>query len=248
MKTKNIEVVTVLVKDIKPAVYNPRTWSDKQTQDLKESIKRFGLVDPLICNSAPERKNVLIGGHFRLHVAKQMKFTEVPVVYVNIPDIEKEKELNLRLNKNTGSFDWKLLTEFDQSFLEDVGFSSEEMDKIFEVDPTPEQFDLKKELDKLNIKEIRVEKDLITELLKILDDVDINELGMRKKLEEEIARFNIFQRSVLGAKEKIKTDQETDIRNYAKYILKEGTTIEKRELLANLRSRIIYKDKGLTLV
>lgn len=46
----------------------------------------------------------------------------------------------------------------------------------------------------------------------------------------------------------IKNDQETDIRNYAKYILKEGTTIEKRELLGNLRSRIVYKDKKLTLL
>ena len=91
------------------------------------------------------------------------------------------------------------------------------------------------------------EKDLITELLKILDKVDINELGMRKKLEEEIARFNIFQRSVLGSTDKIQKNTETDIRNYAKYILKEGTTIEKRELLVNLRSRIIYKDKMLRL-
>lgn len=92
------------------------------------------------------------------------------------------------------------------------------------------------------------EEDLISELLKILDKVNINELGMRQKLEEEIARFNIFQRSVLGAKEKVQTNKETDIRNYAKYILKEGTTIEKRELLANLRSRIEYKDKELTLL
>ncbi|MDP2709385.1 MAG: recombinase family protein [bacterium] len=92
------------------------------------------------------------------------------------------------------------------------------------------------------------EEDLITELLKILDKVNINELGMRQKLEDEIARFNIFQRSVLGATEKIKNNQDTDIRNFAKYILKEGTVGEKRELLANLRSRIIYKDKQLTLI
>lgn len=51
---------------------------------------------------------------------------------------------------------------------------------------------------------------------------------MRQKLEDEIARFNIFQRSVLGATEKLKNNKETDIRNYAKYILKEGTVGEKR--------------------
>jgi DNA invertase Pin-like site-specific DNA recombinase len=92
------------------------------------------------------------------------------------------------------------------------------------------------------------EEDLITELLKILDKVNIDKLGMRKRLEDEIARFNIFQRSVLGSKEKIQNNKETDIRNYAKYILKEGTTVEKRELLANLKSRILYKDKTLTLI
>ena len=92
------------------------------------------------------------------------------------------------------------------------------------------------------------EEDLITKLLKILDQVNLNELGMKQRLEDEIARFNIFQRSVLGAKDKVAARSDTDIRNYAKYILKEGTVTEKRELLANLRSRIIYKDKTLTLV
>ncbi len=92
------------------------------------------------------------------------------------------------------------------------------------------------------------EEDLITELLKILDQVNINELGMRQKLEDEIARFNIFQKSVLGTTVKSNKDHVTDIRNYAKYILKEGTVTEKRELLANLRSRIVYKDKKLTLI
>jgi site-specific DNA recombinase len=92
------------------------------------------------------------------------------------------------------------------------------------------------------------EEELIDELLKILDKVDINELGMRKRLEDEIARFNIFQRSVLGSTDKVKTREDMDIRNYAKYILKEGSVSEKRELLGNLKSRISYKDKALTLL
>lgn len=92
------------------------------------------------------------------------------------------------------------------------------------------------------------EEELITELLKILDKVNINELGMRQKLEDEIARFNIFQRLVLGSTDQVEKRKDTDIRNYAKYILKEGAVSEKRELLGNLRSRIIYKDKILTLL
>ena len=92
------------------------------------------------------------------------------------------------------------------------------------------------------------EEELIIELLKILDQLNINELGMRQKLEDEIARFNIFQRSVMGENAKIENNKETDIRNYAKYILKEGSATEKRELMGNLRSRIDYKDKVLTLM
>ena len=56
-----------------------------------------------------------------------------------------------------------------------------------------------------------------------------------------------FYKKVFGAKERVETNREMDIRNYAKYILKEGTTDEKRLLLGNLRTRIVYEDKRLTL-
>ncbi len=46
---------------------------------------------------------MVIGGHFRLKVAKDLGYTEVPVVYIDIPDIEREKELCLRLNRNQGN-------------------------------------------------------------------------------------------------------------------------------------------------
>jgi DNA modification methylase len=164
MSKQNIAIVAVPVSSLKPAAYNPRTWNADQEEALKESITRFGLVDPIIANEAKDRKNVVIGGHFRLKVAKDLGYAEVPVVYVNIPEIEREKELNLRLNKNTGSFDMKLLAEFDKAFLTDVGFSSEEMDEIFAVDTNTEQFDLKKELEKLDIKDVKVKKGDVYEI------------------------------------------------------------------------------------
>jgi DNA modification methylase len=100
----------------------------------------------------------------RLRAAKELKFKEIPIVYVNIPNIKKEKELNLRLNKNTGEFDLDLLAEFDESFLQDVGFDSQELDDIFPVEDNPEEFDLQKELDKLNIKDIKIQKGDIYDL------------------------------------------------------------------------------------
>lgn len=151
-----IKIVHVPVNELRASEYNPRKWDKEAEAQLKERIKKFGVVDPVLVNSAEERKNIVIGGHFRLSVIKDLGIEEVPVVYLNIPDIEKEKELNIRLNKNTGEFDWDILKTFDESFLSEIGFSSEELDDIFEEEDTPEQFDLNMELKKLKIDEVKV--------------------------------------------------------------------------------------------
>ncbi|MHB1117924.1 MAG: site-specific DNA-methyltransferase [Minisyncoccota bacterium] len=152
------------ISELKLATYNPRKHTPEAMTELKKSLERFDMVDPIIVNSAPKRKNIVIGGHMRVKALKEMKVTEVPVVYVNIPELAKEKELNVRLNKNTGEFDWQKLADFSEDFLKDVGFSSEEIDNVFPEDETPEMFDLKKELDKLNIKEVLVKKGDIYEI------------------------------------------------------------------------------------
>jgi len=153
-----LKISYVPITSLRPSEYNPRSWDKEAINQLKESISKYGFVDPLLVNSSPERKGVMIGGHFRLKIAKELGIKEVPVVYLNIPDIEREKELNLRLNKNTGEFDLDLLAEFDEKLLEDIGFSSEKLDEIFEIDTEPELFDLSKELEKLDIKDIKVQK------------------------------------------------------------------------------------------
>jgi DNA modification methylase len=143
-----LEIKWVDIDDLRPSEYNPRKWTEKEMNDLKESIKRFGIVDPLVVNSAENRKNIVIGGHFRLTILKELGYKKVPVVYVNIPDIKKEKELNLRLNRNLGEFDYDLLAKFDEDLLRDVGFTEEELDEIFgmEID---DSFDVEKELEKV---------------------------------------------------------------------------------------------------
>lgn len=159
MTKKQLTMQTIKITELKPAKYNPRAWSEETTAQLKESIERFGLVDPLLVNGASERKNVVIGGHFRLKVAKDLGFTEVPVVYLDIPDVAKEKELNLRLNKNLGEWDYELLKDFDETLLSDAGFDSMELDGIFdETLEQPEKFDLEKELTKLEIAEVKAQK------------------------------------------------------------------------------------------
>lgn len=155
----NLSIKQVKIGDLKPSEYNPRSWNEDTTEQLTESIKRFGLVDPILANGSRQRKNIVIGGHFRLKVAKDLGLSEVPVVYLDIPEEEKERELNLRLNKNQGDWDWNLLSEFDESLLDDIGFSSEELDTIFDIDvDEPENFDLEKELKKLDIKQVKAKK------------------------------------------------------------------------------------------
>ncbi len=93
------------------------------------------------------------------------------------------------------------------------------------------------------------EEELIEELLKVIDIVNINELGMRMKLEEEIKKFNRLQRLASKGSPKFKIDEnEVATREYAKYVLREGTAIEKRELMGHLRSRLVLNDKKITLL
>ncbi len=133
MENQTLKTVYQPVDALKRADYNPRKWSKKATKDLRESISTFGFAEPIICNSAPGRENVVIGGHFRLHIAKLLGYKEVPVVYLRIEDLEKEKELNLRLNKNTGDFDFDILKTFNSDLLLDVGFSSTELSDLFKT-------------------------------------------------------------------------------------------------------------------
>jgi DNA modification methylase len=159
MTNNNLAVTYQNIKELNPAPYNPRKWSEDAIAQLTDSIKSFGLVDPILVNGSTDRKNVVIGGHFRLKVAKDLGIKEVPVVYIDIPDVEREKELNIRLNKNLGDWDYELLAEFDETLLSTIGFDSEEIDAIFDlVVDEPETFDLEKELQKLDINKITVQK------------------------------------------------------------------------------------------
>lgn len=128
-----LNVVMVEVSKLNPAPYNPRRMTEKQAADLTASITKFGLQDPIIVNEHPTRVNVVVGGHQRLSVCKLLGYAKVPCVYVNLAEPE-ERELNLRLNRNTGEWDWDALAEFDLPVLRDVGFTDEELAAHFDLD------------------------------------------------------------------------------------------------------------------
>ena len=91
------------------------------------------------------------------------------------------------------------------------------------------------------------EEYLIEQLAGLMDKIELNEIGMKEKIKSEIERHKKFESGLLGIKEtKIKI-VDVDIRNYAKYILRDGTIIEKRELLACLRSKILMSNKQIKI-
>ena len=89
------------------------------------------------------------------------------------------------------------------------------------------------------------ETNLINELVGLMDKIDLDELGVKSKVEQEMIRLNRFK-AMLGEKER-KSNIDVNSRDYAKYLLKEGTLIEKRELLYFLKSKLILKDRKIVL-
>ena len=90
------------------------------------------------------------------------------------------------------------------------------------------------------------EEDLIKQFEEMLDTLDLDEIGMKEHIKAEVERYKKFQSGVLGIREKISV-ADIEIRNYAKYILREGTNFEKRELLSCLRSKIRLSNKVIDL-
>jgi DNA invertase Pin-like site-specific DNA recombinase len=90
------------------------------------------------------------------------------------------------------------------------------------------------------------EEELIEQLVKIMDDIDLNRITMRQKFEAEVERMRKFQRSFAG-ETSVTSEKELNLRQYAKYLLKEGSVTEKRELLLCIKSRLSLSQKVLTL-
>lgn len=134
MFEKEMKIINVPIKDLVEAEYNPRQMTEKQAKDLEASVEKFGLVDPIVVNCNPARKNVIIGGHQRVKIAKRLGFSIVPVYYLDLEE-KDEQELNLRLNKNLGEWDWGMLANFDIEELKIAGFENDELAFKFNIEP-----------------------------------------------------------------------------------------------------------------
>ena len=128
------------LKDLKPAEYNPRKANAKQEGHLKASLEKFGVVEPVIVNCNKDRENIIVGGHFRVRELKKLGYKEVDCVIVDL-SLEDEKELNIRLNANTGDFDWDLLANnFEIEELNEWGLEVPDME-VEELEAKEDDFD-----------------------------------------------------------------------------------------------------------
>ena len=144
-----MEFKKVFISELKPAKYNPRKDlqpNDPEYRQIKRSIEEFGYVDPVIINS----DNTVIGGHQRLKVLKEQGHAQIDVVQIDIPK-NKEKALNVALNKISGSWDTERLTVLldelkTEGMLEVTGFDEKEFEKLkanLEKDNDPKEVPLK---------------------------------------------------------------------------------------------------------
>ncbi len=90
------------------------------------------------------------------------------------------------------------------------------------------------------------EKDLIVQFEQLLEKIDINEIQIQEKIKTDVEKFKKFQQVILGIKKKVVVN-DIDVRNYAKYLLRDGSALEKRELLGCFKSEIALSNKEITL-
>jgi hypothetical protein len=115
------------ISDLIPAPYNPRQSTAKQEKHLKESLEKFGLVEPIIFN---KQTGWIVGGHFRVRELIKLGVKEVECVIVDLNE-DDEMELNIRLNANTGSWDWDTLAnDWDVVDLEAWGLDIPQFDTV----------------------------------------------------------------------------------------------------------------------
>jgi DNA modification methylase len=123
-----MEIIERNIADLIRAEYNPRELTQEQEKQLSDSLRRFGVVDPVIVNVHPDRKDIIIGGHQRSKVWQKLGNETIPTVELSLT-YDQEKELNVRLNKNTGQFDMDMLKDhFETDDLIEWGFTDVELD------------------------------------------------------------------------------------------------------------------------
>ena len=137
-----MEIVKVDINELISPEYNPRQITDDEMEKLKNSINEFGYIAPIIVN---KHNNHIIGGNQRYEALKSLGYTDVDVVFVDEPDLNREKALNIALNKISGEWDFvKLADIIDELELNDfdiplTGFDEQELENFYIEEENPKE-------------------------------------------------------------------------------------------------------------
>jgi len=171
--TAQVKMSRVKVSELKFAPYNPRKMSREELEKLKRSITEFGYVEPIVVN---KRTMHVVGGNQRLKVLKELGIETVDVVFVDLP-LEKEKALNLALNRIQGEWDLErlkeILEELNNQTLSLTGFDEDEIDNLLKefepIEPPDELFKSSSMEDQLKKLTVFYEPEREAELIEFLE-------------------------------------------------------------------------------
>ena len=162
-----MEIVKLDINELISPEYNPRQITDDEMEKLKNSINEFGYIAPIIVN---KHNNHIVGGNQRYEALKSLGYTDVDVVFVDEPDSNREKALNIALNKISGEWDEvklnQIFTEMKLAGFDKVsltGFEDYEVQELNFINDInyDDDFDLTDD-DLSEDKEEEVEKDEVT--------------------------------------------------------------------------------------
>lgn len=162
-----MEIIKVDINELISPEYNPRQITDEEMGKLKNSINEFGYIAPIIVN---KHNNHIVGGNQRYEALKSLGYTDVDVIFVDEPDLNREKALNIALNKISGEWDEvklnQIFTEMKLAGFDKVsltGFEDYEVQELSFINDInyDDDFDLSDD-DLSEDKEEEVEKDEVT--------------------------------------------------------------------------------------
>lgn len=162
-----MEIVKIDINELISPEYNPRQITDDEMEKLKNSINEFGYIAPIIVN---KHNNHIVGGNQRYEALKELGYEEIDVVYIYEKDENREKALNIALNKISGEWDEvklnQIFTEMKLAAFDKVsltGFEDYEVQELSIINDInyDDDFDLTDD-DLSEDKEGEVEKDEVT--------------------------------------------------------------------------------------
>jgi len=181
------------VKDLKLFPGNPRRMTEKQAQDLLNSLQKFNLVEIPAINT----DNVILAGNMRIQALQKLgrgdEEIDIRVPNRKLTDIEA-KEYNLRSNRNVGEFDYDLLSGYDTKLLKEVGF--EESELLLRDFSQYNQEDLNEIIENTNIIEIEFLPEDLKLFNEIMEKIKIKYVSNVPKINYGLKLSKLFKKAL----------------------------------------------------